>query len=151
MNSIPTFKDERGIFIPYQFHYHDTNWDQVNISINPKPFTFRGMHYQTDPPQTKHVKVIQGKVLDFLYNLKTKEVETYELNIDNDLWVNSNYAHGFLTLEPNTIFTYKVSTRYNPNSEHSIVWNTIPEIKKIINNIIGDNKLILSEKDKLGK
>jgi len=151
MSSIPTFKDERGAFIPYHFNYYDTNWDQVNISINHKKFTFRGMHYQTDPPQTKQVKVIQGRALDFLYNLETKEVTTYELNIDNDLWINSNYAHGFLTLEPNTIFTYKVSTRYNPDSEHSIVWNTIPEIKKIINDIIGDNKLILSEKDKIGK
>jgi len=151
MSSIPTFKDERGAFIPYSYHFYDTNWHQMNISINHEKFTFRGMHYQTNPSQTKQVKVIQGKALDFLYDLKTGEVKTYELDIDNDLWVNDNYAHGFLTLEPNTIFTYKVSTSYNPESEHSIVWHTIPEIKKIINDIIGDSKLILSEKDKIGK
>jgi len=132
MNSIPTIKDERGTFIPYHFNVYDTNWDQVNISINNEKFTFRGMHYQTNPPQTKQVKVIQGKALDFLYHLKTGKVEIYELDINNDLWINDEYAHGFLTLEPNTIFTYKVKGEYNPNSEHSIIWNSIPEIKNKI-------------------
>jgi dTDP-4-dehydrorhamnose 3,5-epimerase len=151
MNPILTFKDERGVFIPYSCNNNGTTWDQINISINPKKFTFRGMHYQTNPPQLKQVKVIQGRVIDFLYDLKTHEVKTYELDLNNDLVIDPKYAHGFLTLEDNTIFTYKVSTEYNPNSEHSIIWDTIPEIKKIINGIVGDNKLIISKKDKIGK
>ena len=98
-NNINTFSDNRGKFIPYNLE----GWDQMNISINEKIFTFRGLHYQTKPYQTKLVKVIQGKVLDFLYDIKTDTVEVYELNQDNELLVTSNYAHGFLTLEPNTI------------------------------------------------
>lgn len=151
MNLIQTFKDERGVFIPYSYKHNDGIWDQMNISINTKKYTFRGMHYQTHPPQLKQVKVIQGRAIDFLYNLKTHEVKTYELDLNNDLLVDPKYAHGFLTLEDNTIFTYKVSTEYNPNSEHSIVWDTIPEIKKIINDIVGGNKLTISKKDKIGK
>ena len=146
-NNINTFLDNRGKFIPYNLE----GWDQMNISINEKIFTFRGLHYQTKPYQTKLVKVIQGKVLDFLYDIKTDTVEVYELNQDNELLVTSNYAHGFLTLEPNTIFTYLVSGDYNPKSERSIVWDTIPAIKSIINYTIRDNKLTISEKDKIGK
>lgn len=146
-NNISTFKDNRGLFIPYDLD----GWDQMNISTNENIFTFRGLHYQTKPYQTKLVKVIQGKVLDFLYDIKSGSVEIYELNPDNELLITSNYAHGFLTLEPNTIFTYLVSGNYNPKSERSIVWDTIPEIKSIINYTIRDNKLTISEKDKIGK
>tara|TARA_R110000803_G_scaffold64289_1_gene125206 strand:- start:27 stop:479 length:453 start_codon:yes stop_codon:yes gene_type:complete len=148
-NNIPVFKDKRGSFIPYNLK--GTEWNQMNISTNISCYTFRGMHYQTNPPQTKLVKVIQGKVLDILYNLDTKEVETYELGLDDQLLIQSNYAHGFLTLEPNTIFTYLVSGDYNPKSEHSIVWNTIPLIKSIIEYITQYSELIISDKDKLGK
>tara|TARA_B100000900_G_scaffold332756_1_gene293666 strand:+ start:14 stop:460 length:447 start_codon:yes stop_codon:yes gene_type:complete len=146
-NKIPTFKDNRGLFIPYNLE----GWDQMNISTNENKFTFRGLHYQTKPYQTKLVKVIQGKVLDFLYDIKLGSVEIYELDQNNELLITSNYAHGFLTLEPNTIFTYLVSGDYNPKSEHSIVWDTIPEIKSIIDYTIKDNKLTISEKDKIGK
>lgn len=146
-NNISIFNDNRGTFIPYNLE----GWDQMNISINEAKYTFRGLHYQTKPYQTKLVKVIQGKVLDFLYDIKSGVVEVYELDQSNDLLVTSNFAHGFLTLEPNTIFTYLVNGDYNPKSEHSIVWDTIPEIKSIINYTIKNNKLTISEKDKIGK
>ena len=146
-NNISIFNDNRGTFIPYNLE----GWDQMNISINKARYTFRGLHFQTNPRQTKLVKVIQGKVLDIIYNLKTKEIKTFELDINNDLLIEDNYAHGFLTLEDNTIFTYLVKGNYNPDNEHSIVWGTIPEVKNIIENIIGKNKLIISDKDKIGK
>ena len=146
-NNIPVFTDVRGKFIPYDLK----GWDQMNISINETKYTFRGLHYQTFPYQSKLVKVIQGKVLDIIYNLNTKQVKTYELTKDNDLFISSEYAHGFLTLEPDTIFTYLVSGKYNPDSEHSIVWNTIPEIKAIIESYTSADKLTISEKDKIGK
>ena len=120
-NNISIFNDNRGTFIPYNLE----GWDQMNISINKARYTFRGLHFQTNPRQTKLVKVIQGKVLDIIYNLKTKEIKTFELDINNDLLIEDNYAHGFLTLEDNTIFTYLVKGNYNPDNEHSIVWGTI--------------------------
>ena len=146
-NNINIYSDNRGTFIPYDLE----GWDQMNISINDKKYTFRGLHYQTNPPQTKLVKVIQGKVLDIIYNLDTKEVKSYILDKDGDLFVPPNYAHGFLTLEDNTIFTYLVKGDYNPNSEHSIVWSTIPKVKEIIENIVKDNEITISDKDKIGK
>ena len=146
-NNISIFNDNRGTFIPYNLE----GWDQMNISINEAQYTFRGLHYQTKPYQTKLVKVIQGKVLDFLYDIKSGVVEVYELDQSNDLLVTSNFAHGFLTLKPNTIFTYLVNGDYNPKSERSIVWDTIPAIKSIIDYTIKNNKLTISEKDKIGK
>ncbi len=146
-NNISIFSDNRGTFIPYNLE----GWDQMNISINDARYTFRGLHYQTFPYQSKLVKVIQGKVLDIIYNLNTKQVKTYELTKDNDLFISSEYAHGFLTLEPDTIFTYLVSGKYNPKSEHSIVWDTIPKVKNIIESYTTADKLTISEKDKLGK
>lgn len=146
-NNIPIFSDNRGMFIPYGLE----GWDQMNISINEARYTFRGLHYQTNPFQTKLVKVIQGKVLDIIYDMNSANVKVYELDKNNDLLVTDNYAHGFLTLEPDTIFTYLVKGKYNPKSEHSIIWNTIPEVKAIIESYTTADKLTISEKDKLGK
>ena len=139
--------DNRGLFVVSE----GKKYDQIFLATNGARHTFRGLHYQTKPYQTKLVKVIQGKVLDFLYDIKSGVVEVYELDKNNDLLVTSNFAHGFLTLEPNTIFTYLVSGDYNPKSEHSIIWNTIPEIKSIIEYTIKNNKLTISDKDKIGK
>ena len=146
-DNIPIFSDNRGDFIPYNLK----GWDQMNISTNKEKYTFRGLHYQTNPSQTKLVKVIQGKVLDIIFNLNTKVVKTYELTKNNSLLITDDYAHGFLTLEPNTIFTYLVKGRYNPENEHSIVWNTIPQVKSIIESYTTEDKLTISKKDKLGK
>ena len=132
--------------------YDIKGWDQVNIVTNEKPYTFRGMHWQTNPAQIKCVKVIQGSVIDFLYNLKTLEVEFYNLNSSSEpLTIWEDYAHGYLTLEPNTIFTYLVKGEYNPQSEHSLVWNKVKAIRDMINTVIGNKELIISDKDKLGK
>ncbi len=146
--SIKQFKDSRGTFIPYDVK----GWDQVNVVINEKQYTFRGMHWQTNPAQIKCVKVIQGSVIDFLCNLKTLEVEFYNLNSSSEpLTIGEDYAHGYLTLEPNTIFTYLVKGEYNPQSEHSLIWHKVKDIRDMINTVIGNKELIISDKDKLGK
>lgn len=146
--SIKQFKDSRGTFIPYDVK----GWDQVNVVINEKQYTFRGMHWQTNPAQIKCVKVIQGSVIDFLCNLKTLEVEFYNLNSSSEpLTIGEDYAHGYLTLEPNTIFTYLVKGEYNPQSEHSLIWHKVKAIRDMINTVIGNKELIISDKDKLGK
>jgi len=145
---IKKFSDERGDFILY-----DANGcDQVNVVINPQRYTFRGLHYQTDPSQRKTVKVIQGRVIDFLYNLDNKEIKMISLDKDSEpLIVENNYAHGYLTMEPNTIFTYAVEGEYNPDSEHSIIWKDVKEIFKLIVTLVPVNELVISDKDKNGK
>ena len=147
-----TFKDSRGTFTPFDSKFLDINWEQFNIGLNDNKYTFRGLHYQTNPPQTKCIKVIQGKILDIWVDLKTEEVFTFELDNSDILFIPNNYAHGYLTLEPNTIVTYLVKGKYNPDSEHSIVWKTIPKVKNLIVDIVEDiNMLHISDKDMEGK
>ena len=147
----PTFKDDRGSFMAIDSKFLDINWEQFNIGTNDNKYTFRGLHYQTNPPQTKCIKVVQGKILDIWVDLKTEEVFTFELDDSEILFIPNNYAHGYLTLEPNTIVTYLVKGKYNPDSEHSIVWNTIPKVKNIIDDYLQGSEVCISDKDRIGK
>lgn len=146
-----TFKDNRGSFTAVSSKFLDEEWDQFNVGVNNNKFTFRGLHYQTNPPQTKCIKVIQGSILDILYDLETKEVTVFKLDDTEFLHIPKKYAHGYLTLEPNTIVTYLVRGEYNPDSEHSIVWNTIPNVKKIIDDTLMGSTIWISKKDEVGK
>ena len=145
-----TYEDNRGSYTPISTNQLGQEWEQCSISVNDKKGTFRGLHYQTNPPQTKYVKVIKGSIIDFMLNLDTNELHHFTLDSNEAILVPHNMAHGFLTLEDMTIVTYMVRGEYNPESEHSIVWNTIDEVKKVIlENIEGE--LIISDKDNLGK
>ena len=146
-----TFIDNRGSFTAIDSKLIDIEWDQFNISNNTNKYTFRGLHYQTDPYQMKCIKVIDGKILDLWVDLKTNEVHYFELDNTEFLLVPSNYAHGFLTLEDNTIVTYLVQGKYNPISEHSMVWNKIGDVRRIVETYTNGKELIISEKDRLGK
>ena len=149
--SHPTFTDSRGTFTAIDTSFLNEDWNQVNVVVNNNRFTFRGLHYQTNPPQTKCIKVIDGKILDILVDLKTREVKTFELDNTEFLHIPDNYAHGYLTLSEKAIVTYLVRGDYNPESEHSIVWNTIPQVKTIVESNLQGCQLWISEKDELGK
>lgn len=147
---IKKFTDYRGDFVLFE----SENCDQVNVVTNHKQYTFRGLHYQEGEwAQRKTVKIIQGKVLDFLYDPETGETEMYLLDKNSDpLVIGKEFAHGYLTLEPNTIFTYAVQGEYKPESERSIVWKTISEIREVVMECgIDDDQLTISDKDKNGK
>ena len=145
-----TYEDNRGSYTPISTNQLGQEWEQCSISVNDKKGTFRGLHYQTNPPQTKYIKVIKGSIIDFMLNLDTNELHHFTLGSNEAILVPHNMAHGFLTLEDMTIVAYMVRGEYNPQSEHSIVWNTIDEVKKVIlENIEGE--LIISDKDNLGK
>lgn len=146
-----TFLDNRGSYTPIPLNTLDKEWTQCSISVNDKEFTFRGMHYQTDPPQEKYIKVIKGSIMDFAIDLNTNELEYTLVGINNAVYIPSNKSHGFLTLEPNTIVAYLVKGEYNPNAEHSVIWSSHYELKTVINGLVGVNELIISDKDKLGK
>ena len=66
-----SFKDERGSYTPISTTVLDQKWEQCSVSINDEKFTFRGLHYQTNPPQTKYIKVVQGSIVDFMVDLET--------------------------------------------------------------------------------
>lgn len=146
-----TYNDHRGSYTPISLIDSQYVWTQCSVSTNEKPFTFRGLHYQTVYPQTKYIKVISGSIVDFAVDLETKQVEHLVLNNQNGILIPNTKAHGFLTLEPNTIICYLVDNKYAPGYEHSIVWNTIPDVKSIVDEYVGKNRIIISEKDSAGK
>jgi dTDP-4-dehydrorhamnose 3,5-epimerase len=146
-----TYEDNRGSYTPIQTNELGQEWEQCSISINDKKGTFRGLHYQTNPPQTKYIKVVKGSIIDFMYNLDTKELLYFTLGSNEAILVPDNMAHGFLTLEDDTIVTYMVKGEYNPDSEHSIVWHTIDEVKRVILDSLHGSNLIISDKDNEGK
>jgi dTDP-4-dehydrorhamnose 3,5-epimerase len=114
----------------------------------------RGLHFQNPPcAQGKLVRVITGAVLDVAVDIR-KNSPTYgkyfsaELTEENKtmMYIPEGFAHGFLTLRDNTIFSYKCTNLYNKASEDSIKWND-PTIGVKWN--IQDP--LLSEKDISGK
>ena len=148
-----TFNDNRGSYTPISTYQLGQEWEQCSISVNDKRGTFRGLHYQTNPPQTKYVKVIKGSIIDFMLNLDTKELLYFTLDSNQAILVPHNMAHGFLTLEDDTIVTYMVKGEYNPDSEHSIVWHTISDAKDIIESMLRELEvnITISDKDNKGK
>ena len=146
-----SYPDERGSYTPIKIDTFNKKWDQCCISINNNKFTFRGMHYQTDPAQTKYIKVVKGSIIDFALDLETMQLDSIQVDTNHAVLVPNNMAHGFLTLEPDTIVAYLVEGEWNADSEHSIVWHSVPELKDAIVSIIGSEQLTISEKDKRGK
>ena len=147
----PTFDDNRGSYTPVGLKSANMDWEQCSVSINDKPFTFRGLHYQTDPPQRKYIKVIQGEIIDFAVDIETGEVDYEHLTPMHAVLIPDDKAHGFLTLKPNTIVVYLVHGEYNPSSEHSIPWHTNDHVKRIVNAYVGKNEIVISKKDHEGK
>lgn len=108
----------------------DIDFVQDNQSLSSKG-VLRGLHFQNPPyAQDKLVRVIQGAVLDVAVDVR-KASPTYgewyavELTAENkkSLLIPKGFAHGFLTLEDQTIFCYKCSDFYHPEAEGGIRWN----------------------------
>lgn len=146
-----TYLDNRGSYTPIDTKELGVEWNQCSISINENPFTFRGLHYQTNPPQTKYIKVIQGEIIDFAVKLDGSGEDYVVLSDSEAVLIPNDCAHGFLTLQPNTIVAYLVEGEYNPESEHSIPYTKNEWVYGIINAFVGDMDIAISEKDKVGK
>jgi len=150
------FKDDRGYFFEsynkgkFIEQGIDQNFVQDNESKSMKG-VLRGLHFQKPPfAQGKLVRVMKGAVLDVAVDLRRKS-STYgqwasiELTEDNKFmyWIPPGFAHGFVTLEDDTVFFYKCTNMYNKESESSIRWND-----PSLNIHWGIDSPILSEKDK---
>jgi dTDP-4-dehydrorhamnose 3,5-epimerase len=131
------FEDNRGYFFESynqnQFNTIGINdtFLQDNQSLSVEPGVVRGLHFQEAPfAQAKLVRVIRGAVLDVVVDIRIGS-PTYgqhycvELTESNKLmlFVPTGFAHGFATLEANTLFNYKCSNVYNKASERGIAWN----------------------------
>ena len=130
------FPDDRGYFFESYNKKKfaeigiDADFVQDNQSFSHKG-ALRGLHGQANPfAQGKLVRVLQGRVLDIAVDIR-KNSPTYgqhvtaELSGDNhkQFWIPSGFLHGFVTLEDNTIFTYKVTNFYDKASEIGVIWN----------------------------
>jgi len=156
------FKDNRGTFAPLSLKYENSpiielnkNWVQSNISVNPVKHTLRGLHFQIgDKSQCKLIKVINGSIIDFIVDIRTESseymsVQTFGMDPNDELMVPRGYAHGFITLEDNTIVQYLVDNDYSPESEGSIYWKEVDVVKNILKRY--ENSIIISDKDLITK
>ncbi|NVO02387.1 MAG: dTDP-4-dehydrorhamnose 3,5-epimerase [Bacteroidetes bacterium] len=152
------FEDERGYFFEsyneekffeagIKEHFVQDNQSKSNKGV------LRGLHFQEPPyAQGKLVRVINGAVLDVAVDIR-KNSPTYgqhfliELTETNKtmFYIPPGFAHGFLTLIDNTVFSYKCTELYNNKSEKTILWND----KDIDIHWNFDNPT-LSAKDKIG-
>ncbi len=153
------FEDERGYFFEsyskklFKDAGLDLDFVQDNQSLSQKG-VLRGMHFQNPPhAQGKLVRVITGAVLDVVVDIR-KDSKTFgkwyglELTEKNKwmMYVPPGFAHGFLTLENNTVFSYKCTNFYNKASEGCLLWND-----KDVNINWNFDKPLLSAKDLEGK
>ena len=154
------FYDERGSFSPLSLFELDKEWQQSNISVNPKKFTLRGLHYQSEETaQAKLIKVINGRILDFVVDLRVplrsyNNCQFFEMKGGDELIVPRGFAHGFITLEENTVVQYLVDNDYNPNTEGSLLWSSFPEIKNEtlrLDSTFDISNIIISQKDLVEK
>jgi len=153
------FEDARGYFSETfradLLNQMGVNFDfvQDNESMSNKG-VLRGLHFQAPPfEQGKLVRVIKGSVLDVAVDIR-KGSSTYGQHVSivlsgqnkKQFWIPPGFAHGFLVLEDQTIFSYKCTNYYNKESEGAVSWND-PQLKIDWN--IADP--ILSDKDKLAE
>lgn len=153
------FPDPRGYFIEsfkasaFKEYGIPQIFSQDNHSRSTKN-VLRGLHFQAPPmEQGKLVRVTRGRALDVIVDIRLGS-PTYgehlavELSDGNKhiFWVPPGFAHGFLTLEDNTDFLYKVTNEYSKEHEGGLLFND-PALG--INWGVNSNNLIVSDKDKI--
>ena len=145
-----TYKDNRGYFRELFIEKNFKNKFPFDIMSLSKKNVLRGLHLQMTNPQGKLLTVIRGKMLDVAVDCRKKS-KTYGKHFsiilsDKDntsLFVPKGFAHGFCSLEDNTILHYKCTKYRNAKSEVGILWND-PELKIKW----PTKKAIISSKDK---
>jgi len=129
--------DNRGFFMEtynrrvFKDHGLDIEFVQDNHSLSEKKGVIRGLHFQYPPyDQAKLVRVVSGSVLDVIVDMRSSSPtrgKWYSVKLSSDnkkiLFVPSGFAHGFCTLEDNSVVLYKVDKFYNPGADAGIRWD----------------------------
>lgn len=152
------FKDHRGTFYETynkklfkEVSGKDINFVQDNQSTSSRG-VLRGLHFQSGKmAQSKLVRVIQGKVLDVVVDIR-KESKTFgqhfSIVLDDkeqlQLFVPEGFAHGFITLSERSVFSYKCDNFYDKASEGGILYN---DATLAIDWHLPKEDFIISEKD----
>jgi dTDP-4-dehydrorhamnose 3,5-epimerase len=170
MQVIPTQIPDVKILLPRQFKDHrgffsevystkllkeagvNANFVQDNHSLSVEKGVLRGLHYQVAPmAQNKLIRVVRGSILDVAVDVRRASPTfgrhvTALVSADNwrQVYVPVGFAHGFVTLEPNTEVLYKVSAFYSPQHERGVRWND-PALG--INWGIRESEAVLSNRD----
>src|SRR5687768_1683349 len=154
------FGDNRGFFSETfnRKRFHDlagidVDFVQDNQSLSVEKGVVRGLHYQLAPmAQAKLVRVTRGAILDVALDIRRgsptfgKHVaEVISAENWRQMFIPIGFAHGFVTLEPNTEVLYKVSNYYSPTDERGILWND-PALR--IDWGIDASSAVTSEKDR---
>ena len=157
------FGDDRGYFSPYFIHDSLNEMGikfekvvQANRSKSSKGVV-RGLHFQKNPKcQAKIVEVIKGAAIDVVVDIREGsptygEYTSVLLTPDNNrqLFVPRGFAHGFISLEDDTVFQYLIDNDYAPELEGGILWND-PDLKINWDEMFskyGIDKPLTSEKD----
>jgi len=131
------YSDNRGSFmetyarVPFSKAGITAEFIQDNQSLSLKPGTLRGLHFQREPAvQAKLVRVLVGSIYDVAVDIRPQSPSygrwcgaSLTAGGREQLFVPGGFAHGFVTLEPNTIVSYKVDAPYTPQAEGGIRWN----------------------------
>lgn len=151
------FEDNRGYFFEnynkkvFSENGIDAEFVQDNQSMS-EFGTLRGIHLQTGEfSQAKLVRVLQGRVLDVVVDLRPKASTfgqwfSVELSAENkkQMFIPRGFGHGFSVLSETAVFSYKCDNFYNKESENGIIYN---DSDLNIDWKIPADKVIISEKD----
>jgi len=144
---VETFRqDKLEAFLGFKVNFCQDNESKSSRGV------LRGLHYQLSPAsQTKLVRVIQGSVLDVAVDIRKGsptfgEHVAVELSAENkrQLFVPRGFAHGFVVLEDDTVFAYKVDNYYSPENDRGVLFSD-SEIG--IDWMMDASELKLSDKD----
>src|SRR5688572_22858324 len=149
MQVVPTEIPEVKVLVPKKFGDHrgffsetfnrktlrdlgiGAEFVQDNHSLSVEKGVVRGLHYQVAPTaQDKLVRVVRGAILDVAVDIR-RSSPTFGKHVSalisaenwHQIFVPRGFAHGFVTLEPNTEVLYKVTDYYSPTDERGILWN----------------------------
>lgn len=152
------FEDSRGYFMET---WSDESFRRLGIaarfvqdnqSLSRPVGTVRGLHFQTPPyAQAKLVRVLHGAIFDVAVDLRAGSPTygkwcgtTLSAERAEQLYIPKGFAHGFATMEPDTVIAYRVDAPYAPSCDSGIFWND-PQIA--IDWPIDPDKAVLSAKD----